>query len=133
MTTVNPRQTLCGQLMLYRWGSPSPSELMSHHDQPDLVGGHGAIVFNVFFAGFWSCFGLISVYSPIPSFYNGNFYRVPLYVKMFNFIFIFIGTHSQQFFLSLRRDFGIELFSNIRTVKTLVNLRDGLNVFCIMR
>lgn len=37
--------------------------------------------FNVYSAGFWSCFSLIPFYRPIPPFWNGNVYYMPLYVR----------------------------------------------------
>lgn len=68
---------------------------------------------------------------PLLSFQNGNVYLMPLY-DAFNLPFDFLQVFTAKG-LSLRRDFGLGVFSSDGTCKTSATLQNGLNEFYIMR
>jgi hypothetical protein len=77
-------------------GCPSLSELkLPYYIQPDIE--HAAAVFNVFSAGFWSCFDPMPPFCvPSPPFWNGNNHFVPLYVGNIQLDFNFYRGSQQS-------------------------------------
>lgn len=106
----------------YGWGPPSTLQVTSHHSFPGAE--HRTTEFNTCFAGVLSCFGCMP-FCPLclSLFWNGNVYPMPLRVRSVELLFNFYRGSKSEFALSLRGNFG--LFSNARTVMTLVTPRDG--------
>lgn len=82
--------------------------------------------FNDCLAGVQVCFGSVSIFL-LFSFGIAMFSLLAI----LNFFFSFIGVHNWKFDLSFRRDSELELFSNTETTRTLENLRNRLNQFCM--
>lgn len=93
---------------------------------------HKATGFNICPSWFQSSFDPFTFYPHIPSLGMEMLSLCHCVLEVFCFV-LFIWVQSQEFVLSLERDFGLVtgLFNSAWTVKPLVTFREGLNACCI--